>query len=80
MLWEPLAYFGIFADKEIPWLAESMTYTKDDFTELTIKMRAGAEWSDGVPVTSKDVVYTFEGQMEKESALPRPVRSVCRKG
>jgi peptide/nickel transport system substrate-binding protein len=69
MMWEPLSYFGIFADKEIPWLAESMTYTKPDFTELTIKMRPGAEWSDGVPVTAKDVVYTFEGQM-KNDKLP----------
>lgn len=66
MMWEPLAYFGIFADKEIPWLAESMTYTKPDFTELTIKMRDGAEWSDGVPVTAKDVVYTFEGQLNND--------------
>ena len=51
--------------KEIPWLAESMTYTKPDFTELTIKMRPGAEWSDGEPVTAADVVYTFEGQQGK---------------
>ncbi len=41
-LWEGLYYFGIFADKDIPWLAESMEYTKPDFTELTIKLRAGA--------------------------------------
>ena len=26
-MWEPLYYFGIFADKEIPWLADSMKYT-----------------------------------------------------
>ncbi len=25
-MWEPLSYFGIFSDKEIPWLAESMNY------------------------------------------------------
>jgi ABC-type transport system substrate-binding protein len=69
MMWEPLSYFGIFANKEIPWLAESMTYTKPDFTELTIKLRKEAQWSDGVPVTSKDVIYTFEGQM-KNDKLP----------
>jgi peptide/nickel transport system substrate-binding protein len=65
-LWEPLYWFGIFADKEIPWLAESMEYTKEDFTELTIKLNPMAKWSDGVPVTSKDVVFTFEGQMKNE--------------
>ena len=65
-MWEALSYFGIFADKEIPWLADSMEYTKPDFTELTIKLNKDAKWSDGVPVTSKDVVYTFEGQLSNE--------------
>ncbi len=65
-MWEPLYWFGIFADEEIPWLAESMEYTKEDFTELTIKMNPMAKWSDGVPVTAKDVVFTFEGQMKNE--------------
>ncbi|MBA3944965.1 MAG: ABC transporter substrate-binding protein [Herpetosiphonaceae bacterium] len=63
MMWEALAYYGIFASKDIPWLAESMTYNAD-FTQLKIKLRKEAMWSDGQPVTSKDVVYTFEGQMK----------------
>ncbi len=65
-MWEPLYYFSIFADKEIPWLAESMKYTKKDFTELTIKINKLAAWSDGTPVTSKDVLYTFKGQLEND--------------
>jgi peptide/nickel transport system substrate-binding protein len=69
LLWEGLSYYAIFADKEIPWLADSMEYTKSDFTELTIKLNKQATWSDGVPVTSKDVVFTFEGQM-KNDILP----------
>ncbi|HNP84688.1 MAG TPA: ABC transporter substrate-binding protein [Kouleothrix sp.] len=69
MLWEGLYYFGIYADKDIPWLADSMEYTKPDFTELTIKLNKDAAWSDGTPVTSKDVVYTFEGQL-KNDKLP----------
>ncbi len=63
MMWEGLSYFLIFADEEQPWLAESMEYTKDDFTELTITLRPEAKWSDGVPVTSADVVFTLEGQL-----------------
>jgi peptide/nickel transport system substrate-binding protein len=63
MLWEGLAYYAIYANKEIPWLAKSMEYTKPDFTELTINLRHEAKWSDGTPVTSKDVVFTFQGQM-----------------
>ena len=62
-LWEPLSYYGIFKSEEIPWLADSMEYTSDDFTSLQIKLNPLAKWSDGVPVTSKDVVFTFEGQM-----------------
>lgn len=67
MLWEGLAYFQIYADREQPWLAESMEYSKEDFTELTIKLRPGAKWSDGQPVTSKDVVFTFDGQLNRET-------------
>lgn len=68
-MWEPLMYFGIFTDKEIPWLADSMEYTKADFTELTIKLNKDAAWSDGTPVTSKDVAFTFDGQL-KNDKLP----------
>lgn len=67
MLWEGLYYFEIFADQERPWLAESMEYTADDYTELTIKLRPGAKWSDGTPVTSADVVFTFEGQLNNQT-------------
>jgi ABC-type transport system substrate-binding protein len=62
-MWEPLMYFGIFTDEEIPWLAESMEYTNDNFTALEIKINPLAKWSDGVAVTADDVVYTFEGQL-----------------
>ncbi|MDB5563044.1 MAG: Bacterial extracellular solute-binding protein family 5 [Hyphomicrobiales bacterium] len=65
-MWEPLMYFGIFADKYIPWLATSMEYTSKDFTSLEIKLNPQAKWSDGSPVTAKDVVFTFEGQMKNE--------------
>jgi ABC-type transport system substrate-binding protein len=62
MMNEGLFYFGIFANKDIPWLAESMTYNAD-FTQLTIKLRKEGMWNDKTPFTSKDVVYTFQGQM-----------------
>ncbi len=66
LMWEPLMYFGIFKDDYIPWLAESMEYTADDFTSLQIKINPAAKWSDGSPVTSADVVYTFDGQLNNE--------------
>ncbi len=55
---EPLAFYSAFAAKEILWLAESYKYN-DTFTELDITVRKGAEWSDGVPFTAKDVAFTI---------------------
>jgi peptide/nickel transport system substrate-binding protein len=57
-LYEPLAYYSAFADKEYLWLAESYRYSAD-FKELTIKTRAGIKWSDGAPFSAEDVAYTL---------------------
>lgn len=65
-MWEPLMYFGIFKDEYIPWLATSMEYTAEDFTKLQIKINPAAKWSDGTPVTAKDVVFTFMGQLTND--------------
>jgi ABC-type transport system substrate-binding protein len=64
-LWEALSYYGIFSSEEIPWLADSMEYN-DDFTQLTIKLNPDAAWSDGTPLTSKDVLFTFNGQLTND--------------
>lgn len=66
IMWEGLMYYGIFSDQDIPWLAESIEYTSDDFTSLRIKLNPMAKWSDGVPVTATDVVFSMEGQMSNE--------------
>jgi peptide/nickel transport system substrate-binding protein len=58
LLYEPLAYYSVFADKEILWLAESYEYSKD-FKQLTIKTRPGIQWSDGQPFGADDVTYTL---------------------
>ncbi|MGV8855223.1 MAG: ABC transporter substrate-binding protein [Devosia sp.] len=73
LMWEPLMYFGIYKNEFIPWLADSMEYTDDTFTQLEIKLNPEAKWSDGSAVTSKDVVYTFEGQ-SKYDTLPYHVQ------
>jgi len=66
LMWEGLMFYGIFTDKDIPWLAQSIEYTSDDYTSLRIKLNPMAKWSDGVQVTSKDVVFTMEGQMNND--------------
>ncbi len=58
IMYEPLAFYSAFADKELMWLAESYSYNEDS-TELTIKTRQGVKWSDGEPFSAEDVAYTF---------------------
>lgn len=60
---EPLAFYSAFADRMIPWLAESWEYNSD-YTELTINTRRGVTWSDGEPFGAKDVAYTLQTLLE----------------
>ncbi|UYO00853.1 MAG: ABC transporter substrate-binding protein [Devosia sp.] len=47
-------------------LAEGPWEYNDDFTEMTVKLRQGILWSDGVEFTADDVVFT----VEKQAATP----------
>lgn len=51
----------------IPGAAESWTVSEDGLT-WTFKMREGAVWSDGTPVTADDFVYSWRRLMAKETA------------
>ncbi|MER5319823.1 ABC transporter substrate-binding protein [Streptosporangium roseum] len=50
-----------------PDLAESWE-TSDDKLTWTFKIRAGAKWSDGKPVTAQDAVWTFNTVMTVDAA------------
>lgn len=58
-MFEHLVYRNMNDGTEIPWLAESYK-PNADFTQWTIKIRKGVEWSDGVPFTSKDVKFNID--------------------
>ena len=45
-------------------LAEGAPEYNADFTEMTVKLRQGIYWSDGVEFTAADVVYTVETQRD----------------
>lgn len=68
LLAEPLYFYSAFADKEIPWLAESYEYATD-FKQLTIKTRSGISWSDGQPFSADDVAYTLNALKELGSKV-----------
>ncbi|WP_344864632.1 ABC transporter substrate-binding protein [Amycolatopsis ultiminotia] len=50
-----------------PALAESWTTSPDKLT-WTFKIRKGAKWSDGQPVTAKDAAFTFNRMLTDETA------------
>lgn len=56
---ESLFYNNLESGRIEPWLAESATYNADA-TSVTIKLRPGVTWSDGVAFTSADVAFTIE--------------------
>jgi peptide/nickel transport system substrate-binding protein len=56
---EGLFYRNLNNGDETPWLGESYTHN-DDFTQWTLFLRKGVEWSDGVAFSCTDVKYTLD--------------------
>ncbi|MGH7572974.1 MAG: peptide-binding protein [Gemmatimonadota bacterium] len=50
-----------------PYLADSLWLSEDGLS-LTFRIRDGAVWHDGVPVTADDVVWTYEMMVNDEVA------------
>jgi peptide/nickel transport system substrate-binding protein len=71
LVYEPLFYDNAETGKEEPWLATGFSYDKS-YTHLTIQLRKGVKWNDGVALTSKDAVYTMNQIL---STHPTPWRS-----
>jgi peptide/nickel transport system substrate-binding protein len=66
LAYETLFHFDPQAGKLTPWLAEAGEW-KDDKT-YEVKLRSGITWSDGKPLTAKDVVFSYEiGKLEAAS-------------
>jgi peptide/nickel transport system substrate-binding protein len=53
--------------KTTPWLASASAWSNGDRT-LTFTIRAGVKWSDGVPFSANDVLFTFN-LIKKNPAL-----------
>jgi len=57
---EPLWTVDYATGEIIPGLAADLPIYNEDFTEMTVNLREGVYWSDGVPFTADDVVFTIE--------------------
>ncbi len=49
-------------------LAANPPIYNEDFTQMTMKLREGCYWSDGVPITADDIVYGIETTL-KDSGM-----------
>src|SRR5438270_11698648 len=64
-LYEPLIITGEGGLAPVPWLARSWRWSGGNRT-LTLNLARGVKWSDGKPLTSTDVVYSFTaGRQDK---------------
>jgi len=57
---EPLWTVDYATGEIIPGLAADLAIYNEDFTQMTVNLREGVYWSDGVPFTADDVVFTIE--------------------
>jgi len=60
LMLEPLWIVDFATGEVISALANELPIYNEDFTQMTVKMRDGMYWSDGVQITSADVVFTVE--------------------
>ena len=58
-------------------LAESVSHPAD-FSTVTYRLRAGAKWHDGKPVTPEDVIFSFEAFKKHHPQLSAYYRHVTR--
>jgi peptide/nickel transport system substrate-binding protein len=57
-VFEPLFFYNVYTDTHIPWIATGYDLS-DDFKTITIHIRDGVKWSDGVAFTAEDVAFTI---------------------
>lgn len=65
---EPLIMFNLLTGEHEMWLAEKMDIS-DDFSEVTLTIRDGIYWSDGMPYTAEDVAFTFNMVLEHQDQM-----------
>lgn len=57
--------------KIVPNVAKSWEFNPD-YTELTLHLRAGHKWSDGVPFTAADIAYWYNNLVLDPKVIKKP--------
>jgi peptide/nickel transport system substrate-binding protein len=60
IMFETLYLYNMLDGGSYPLLADGDFVWNDARTEITVKLKAAAKWSDGTPVTADDVAYTWD--------------------
>lgn len=66
LMWEPLFILNYETGEIQPWLGESFT-SNETQDVWTLKIRDGVKWSDGMPYTADDVVFTIQLLLDDET-------------
>jgi len=60
IMFETLYLYNMMDGKSYPLLADGDPVWNDARTEVTVKLKSAAKWSDGTPITADDVAYTWD--------------------
>ena len=63
IVWDRLLRIGPNGTPQ-PWAAESFNWVNEQTIDVTL--RSGMSWHDGQPVTTEDVIFSFEAPMDAE--------------
>jgi peptide/nickel transport system substrate-binding protein len=64
VMFESLYLYDMLDGKSYPLLADGDYVWNDAHTEITVKLKAAAKWSDGTPLTADDVAYTWDTNLK----------------
>ena len=67
IMFETLYMYNMLDGQLYPLLADGDYVWNDDLTEMTVKIKAAAKWSDGTPVTANDVATTWKACKELQN-------------
>jgi peptide/nickel transport system substrate-binding protein len=68
LMFETLYMYNMLDGTMSPLLADGDYTWNDAKTEMTVKIKSAAKWSDGTAVTADDVAYTFDSNVKYQTA------------